>query len=321
MTEHQVSVGFMFHRNDLALRRALEGIASLTYPRSLIQLIFLDNSNDGATDTVKAWVKANPGYGEVVFLREFGNRPHLRNAIIAHTSTEYLLFVDSDVEIPRETFERLLSHFEDRSVFIASIPGELVSPPPLFYSEKYRKDSGRVVSEVDYAWFGCTMLRLSHLRRVGYLDESWVVQNEDGAYVQRAIALGLKAIVDRTVLCKHHRRYSTLDVIKKGVTTQGEPIELQMRYGWNMKWVRRFLFWNAYFLSIPLAFIWSPVPFLALMVFIFALNAIKMRGVGKLVAPIGGIVNAFFILIGTHYGLIKVIHSKLKRESEEITKD
>lgn len=316
MTETKVSIGFMFHKNDLALRRALEGISSLTYPRNLIQLIFLDNSSDGATDTAKAWVDANPGYADFTLIREFGNRPHLRNTIIAHANTEYLLFIDSDVEVHPETIQKLLSHFEDREVFMSSIAGELIDPPILFYAEKYKKDSGKTVSETDYAWFGCTMLRLAYLDKVGHLDESWVVQNEDGAYVQRAKALSFKVIVDKTILCKHHRRYSVLGVIKKGLTTQEEPIELQMRYGWNLKWVRRFLFWNVFFSSIPLAFIWSPFPFFALVAFVFALNAIKIQGIGKLVAPIGGIVNAFFMLIGTYYGLVKVLHNKIKKEAK-----
>lgn len=313
MTERQVSIGFMFHRNDMALRKALEGMASLTYPRNLIQLILLDNSDDGATETVRGWVEANPGFGEVIFLREFGNRPQLRNRIIARAGGEYLLFVDSDVEIPQDTVQRLISHFGDPSVFMASIPGELVSPPPLLYPEKYREDYGDVVYGADYAWFGCTMLRLSHLAEVGYLDEGWVVQNEDGAYVQRAIALGLKLVVDRRVLCKHHRRYSAWDVLKKGLTTQMEPIELQMRYGWNVRWVRRFLFWNLYFLSIPLIFLLSPIPFLLLNLVVLALNVVKMRGLGRLLALPGGVVNSFFMLIGSYYGFLKILQGKLRR--------
>lgn len=309
-----IAIGFPFHKNDEALRTSLSSLTKLQYPKHRIQLIFLDNSHDGATAAVDHWIKVNDGYLDKAVFSLLGNRPHLRNTIIKRAKADYLLFIDSDVEVPPEAISNLLLHFDDDRVFIASIPPvDLIDPSFLFFPEKYAKDTGGDVSETKTVWFGCTMIRLSHVEQVGYMDESWILQNEDGAYCLQAIAKGFKVIQDTTTNCKHHRRYSTLSSIRDALMDQDEPIKLQIRYGWSGKWVRRFFFWNLYFLSIPIAIIWSPILFLGLTLFIFLLNAVKMRGIGKLIAPFSGIFNSFILLIGAYIGFFKIIYEGFRK--------
>ena len=304
-----IAIGFPFHKNDEALKTSLSSLTKIQYPKQRIQLIFLDNSQDGATATVDQWIKVHDGYLDKEVFRLFGNRPHLRNTIIKRAKADYLLFIDSDVEVPPEAISNLLLHFDDDRVFIASIPPvDLINPSFLFFPEKYAKDTGGKVAETKTVWFGCTMIRLSHVEKVGYMDESWILQNEDGAYCLQAIAKGFKVIQDTTTKCKHHRRYSTLSSIRDALMYQDEPIKLQIQYGWSGKWIRRFFFWNLYFLSIPIAIIWSPILFLSLTLFIFLLNAVKMRGIGKLIAPLSGIFNSFIMLIGAYVEFFKIIY-------------
>ena len=309
-----IAIGFPFHKNDDALKISLSSLTKIQYPKHRIQLIFLDNSDDGATATVEHWINIHDGYLDQEVFRLVGNRPHLRNAIIKKAKADYLLFIDSDVEVPPESISNLLQHFDDDSVFIASIPPvDLVDPSFLFFPEKYAKDTGGAVSETRTVWFGCTMIRLSHVEKVGLMDESWILKNEDGAYCLQAIAKGFKVIQDTTTWCKHHRRYSTYSSIRDALMDQDEPIKLQIRYGWSGKWVRRFLFWNLYFFSIPIAFLWSPILFQILTLFIFLLNSVKMRGIGKLIAPISGIINSFIMLIGTYFGFCKINYDGFKK--------
>lgn len=310
-----VTIGFPFHRSDGPLRASLEGLSGLDYPRSRIQIVLLDNLRDpGAWPVVREWLEHNDGFREVVVVRESGNRPHIRNEIIHKARGDYLLFIDSDVIVPPDTISRLLSHFSDPQVFMASFPPNIrFKSSFLILPEVFKKRATPPPRESGYIWFGCTMIRLGYVGKIGLLDEEWLVRLEDNAYQLHARDLGYKTILDGSLECDHRVRYSTWDFVRDGLTIQDESIKLMMRYGWSWKWVRRFLFWNAYFLSIPLISI-TPIPFLILNIMGFIINMIKMRGLGKILSFPVGVINSLIMLVGTYIGFLKIGYPSAMRK-------
>ena len=121
-----------------------------------------------------------PDGHEVVFKSFYGyNIDHVRNAISDHAIKEgfdMVLFVDSDMTLPRETLERMVSanvdivsgvyvkKNDEKTIPVAMIKELGKEPRYLTPSEI----SGNGMMEVDAVGFGCVLVKTEVLKRIGY---------------------------------------------------------------------------------------------------------------------------------------------------------
>ncbi len=114
--------------------------------------------------------------------------------------TDYMAFIDSDVVVPLDFFERMIKHLENPHVAISATRFELEHDPPQFFVGKYyrnRTDIARSgIAKTDYTTTACSMWKSSRARGV-VLDERLKRAGEDVDFNLQLIEKGdFYAIVD-----------------------------------------------------------------------------------------------------------------------------
>ncbi len=99
-----VTIGIPIKNRFWCIRKVLEAIESLEYPKDKINLVFVDDhSTDGTFEILVKWKnEMERRYYNIVLVQEHTNIPQARNLCIKNMVGEYLLFWDSDV-IPQGT--------------------------------------------------------------------------------------------------------------------------------------------------------------------------------------------------------------------------
>lgn len=128
---------------------------------------------------------------------------------------DYILWIDSDMVLPKNLLEVMLEHMEDKDI-VSGIYFKRVYPfSPVIYKTlgevgeaedylDYPKDS---IFECEGFGFGCVMMKTSILIDMLMNNEQWFtpVNNfgEDLSFMYRAKKLGYKAYVDSRIKCGH----------------------------------------------------------------------------------------------------------------------
>jgi len=179
------------------LKQCLPSVVETAYPN--LEIVLADNAS---TDGSSAWVAAT--YPEVVIVRHPENGLFCRgnNAAIPHTTGEYVVLLNNDVEVPPNWLDPLVQEMADPSV-------GAVQPKMLQYDDRERFEyagaaggfidrlgypftRGRVFDtmeadhgqyddarDVFWATGAALMLRRSALDAVGLLDERFEMHMEE----------------------------------------------------------------------------------------------------------------------------------------------
>ena len=203
-----VTVGLLTYNRAWSLPEVLEALAAVDYDPKLLRLVFVDrNSTDGTRGIIDGFVAERGGeYESVEVVPSDAGIPGARNICIAKAAgTGYLFFLDSDVVPGPEVLRRLLTHLQDPSVGMASLP---------YDSENSRGKLGVLVNAFNTpagpakAWkvaTGCTLFSMEAVGRVGRFCERLRVL-EDGEYSYRVKRAGYSIICDFGYPAKHVRR-------------------------------------------------------------------------------------------------------------------
>lgn len=123
---HQPTVTIVIAaRNETEnIRRCLDSMIALTYPRTLLEVVVVDDrSTDGTSAIVGEYVSKHEF---IRLLRAEAGSEHLRgkaNALmqgIEATSGEILLFTDADCVVPPDWVERVTSYYNDERIGIVA---------------------------------------------------------------------------------------------------------------------------------------------------------------------------------------------------------
>ena len=116
-----VSVLLPVHNGEAHLKRKLESLFNLDYPKDLMEIVIV---SDGSTDRTPAIAAAYAGRGvHLIELPRSGKATALNHAMKAATG-EILLFTDVRQRLERDSLRHLIACFSDPAVGVVS--GELI---------------------------------------------------------------------------------------------------------------------------------------------------------------------------------------------------
>jgi glycosyltransferase involved in cell wall biosynthesis len=160
------------HQGESVLPKTLGALAASDLPRDRWELIVVDDASSDKTSGVAAkWadrVIAAPG------------KPHgpgyARNRGVEASSGEWVVFIDADVVVHRDTLSRLAAIIAQRPDVDAIFGAYDDSPPAPGFLSQYRNLLHRRVhlqgaGEADTFWAGCGAVRRSAFMAIGGFDE------------------------------------------------------------------------------------------------------------------------------------------------------
>jgi poly-beta-1,6-N-acetyl-D-glucosamine synthase len=116
-----VSILLPVRNGEPWIRRKLESIAALNYPREQVEVLVV---SDGSTDRTEELARAFPLERLRVFSIPPGGKAAALNEALAHASGEILLFTDVRQELDPECLRHMVACFHDPAV--GAVSGELV---------------------------------------------------------------------------------------------------------------------------------------------------------------------------------------------------
>lgn len=128
--------------------------------------------------------------------------------------TDYLSFIDSDVIVPVNYFERMINHLENPDVAISATRFELEHDPPKYFVSKHYRNRTDIkregVHKTDYTTTACSMWK-SELSNNVRLDERFKRAGEDVDFNLQLIEKGdYYALVDSNEPHAIHIRPATI---------------------------------------------------------------------------------------------------------------
>ena len=115
-----VSILLAVHNGEEFIRRKLESIAALRYPRDLIEILIV---SDGSTDATEQIVESFADSRVRLLRKARGGKPAALNLALQHASGDILFMTDVRQTIDPDALAHLVSNFADPS--IGAVTGEL----------------------------------------------------------------------------------------------------------------------------------------------------------------------------------------------------
>jgi len=177
-----------------------------------IKLIVVDGfSKDNTQEHIKRY------FPDAIIIEDsHRNLAHLRNVALFKArslNVDYMSFIDSDVVVPENFFDRMLPLFEDEKVGIVGLRFELeIDPPKHFVSKFYRGRTDiarRGIITTDYTTTACSIWKACLSGNI-VLDERLKRAGEDVDFNLQITEQGYVALVDANDPPAWHIRPATI---------------------------------------------------------------------------------------------------------------
>ena len=237
------------------LDRFFQAINRINYPKDRIIWIFADGeSSDGTFEYLK---NKKIKFRKVVITKRNSTRPNTRNEAYSYIlkkkiSHDFIATVDADVLLYPEFFNKLLRHFDDKKVGMASSYFMYTQNKFLKdYTDSYLGNKmGKVIS-TGFCPTGCAIFRRGCY---DFFDETFEC-HEDGDLSISITEKGWSGIQDFTKTCSHIKN-QTIKKEFKELCDMGyyEPLLWlkHPKYFWNKKTFLGSLYYILTAVSIPL---------------------------------------------------------------------
>ena len=214
------------HQAARYLRDSLEALAGSSLPRSLWELVVVDDASTDGTDLVAGQVADT-------VLRLAGN-PHgpaySRNRGFEFSRGQVLVFVDADVRIHRDALQLMAAEFTRDptigAVFGAfddapSAPGTVSQYRNLLYHYVHSEGEG----DAETFWAGLGAVRRDVFVGAGTFDEWHYArpQIEDAELGRRIRRLGRRIVLRPQILGTHLKQWTLRDVVRTDYLHSGVP--------------------------------------------------------------------------------------------------
>jgi len=202
------------------LRRTMEAIFQQSVPTTDLEVIVVDNSS---TDGTQPWVESLAGERgvDVRYVRKVPEGPAAaRNTGIQHARGEFILFVDSDVELERTWIATALDAMRANprlgclggAVVYAYAPARLnafggeISPIGLAWDTAEGEPLSAAAAPRPCLWLNCSamMTRTAILRDLGGFDPEYFYGYEDSDFGWRVNLAGYAVEVTPSLVVTHH---------------------------------------------------------------------------------------------------------------------
>ena len=281
-----VSIIIPFRNREKTLSKTLESIyADYSYDKEKIALVFFDDhSTDSSSRILKEFiVQHGPLYSQVIQRRKDDaseeSIARARNECLSlakETAVNYVISIDSDVEIPRGTIADLVGLLrKDNKIGMASIPYAYVEA-----GKKY-------ASEVDIN-MGCTIMSREFLDQVNWTINDRFTNVDDLWLGAKAEKLGFKVVRLDNKRANHLKEFVYGDHLKNRFLLLPRYHYLLIREGLITRRLKRtYIYYSAYLALSAICLLNS----FALILFIplFGLGLWHYRSISKflLALPVG----------------------------------
>jgi glycosyltransferase involved in cell wall biosynthesis len=193
----KVTIGVVTKNCEKYIGGALESIRNQDFPHDLIEVIFVDESEDSTLSIVQNHVSKCDIPAKVFHVSGTG-LGHARNMVWANASGEFVIWVDGDMTFPKDFVSRQVKFMEEHpSIGIARGRQALLQGGNLLATlETYSRAAGRMVdygspsARTKVIGTGGAIYRTSLLSQVKGFDENIKGYGEDWDIEMRARALG-----------------------------------------------------------------------------------------------------------------------------------
>ncbi len=191
------------------------------------EIFIVDNgSKDSTVQIISSFKDKHPNHIIPIYLEKNTGTTYSRNLALKKAIGEYIIIMDSDVEISNGTIEKLIKTL-DESENTGIVAPKILYPNgnlqkstddfPTILTKIYRyfflrsvekyesfHNSEEGIREVDYAISAMWMLRREVIDKIGLLDENIFYAPEDVDYCLRIWKAGYKILCHSGVSCIHH---------------------------------------------------------------------------------------------------------------------
>ena len=177
-----------------------------------INLVLVDGfSTDDTVNKAKEW------FPDLILVRSKSrNLAELRNIALKTArdlTSDYMAFIDSDVQVPYNFFNRMIRLLKDSSIGIVGLRFELERDPPKCFVSKYYRNRTDIARKgihiTDYTTTACSMWK-TKLSEDIVLDTRFKRAGEDVDFNLQITAKGYKALVDSDDPPAWHIRAATV---------------------------------------------------------------------------------------------------------------
>ena len=223
-----ISIIILTWNSEKHLSRCLDSLLfDLCSDRFSYEVFIVDNgSSDNTISTIKSFEVQYPHHIVPIYLSTNTGTTYSRNLALKQAKGDYLIIMDSDIEICQQgTFRRLLDTFYGKEIGL--VAPKLVYPDgslqkstdnfPTIFTKTFRYFFLRAIEkrenrqkyrvrgrEVDYAISALWVLKKDVLKSVGLLDENIFYAPEDVDYCLRIWLAGYKIVYNNEVSAIHH---------------------------------------------------------------------------------------------------------------------
>ena len=182
---------------------------------------------DGVPPSTPAWLEKSRAH---LLATGHNSGPAVaRNLAGASATGDILVFVDADVELHQDALERIRRHFEGDPQLDAvfgsyddrpAAPGLVSQFRNLLHHHTHTSNPGPART----FWAGCGAMRRSRFLALGGFDRHYDRSSiEDIELGMRLAAAGGKLLLDPTILCTHHKRWSLRSMVVTDIRQRALP--------------------------------------------------------------------------------------------------
>ena len=209
-----VSVIVPVYDGERTIRKCLDSIMKLNYPKDKFEVLVID---DESTDKTVQIVKQYP---VKLIMKTHGGYPSTMNVGIENAKGEIVLNVDSDTYISEDWLNKVIKEFNDSKVgvvggFISRAPTSSFWAKLVGYDSEYRQHQAIQKSNyMDHITTSCTAFRRKLFDDIGFFDESFRLGSDEDL-THRAFKAGWKLVVKKNAICYHDFKGSFRSYVKQ----------------------------------------------------------------------------------------------------------
>ena len=203
------------------LKKCLEALKKIDYPKKSYEAIIInDGGEDGTDEFMKKFIKENKGFK---YLKQKNSGPaKARNNGVKNSKGEIIVFIDDDIIVPKNLIEKHLKYYKNKK--IGGVGGnqlpKKLSWPDLYYIARYLDEFLKVQKWLDpnsgkgLATANCSY-RAKILKELKGFDESFpLAAGEDIDLSRRVMERGWTLVKDPTIVTEHLRSETFRSVVK-----------------------------------------------------------------------------------------------------------
>ena len=192
-----ITIGMPTKDRISCIDRVLDSVASQTYPKDRMKIVFVDESTDGTFEKLLEWKKQHGHeYRDIQVLRaeSKGYISYVRNVCVRNMDGDVMFFWDSDVIAPdHDALSRVIRLLDEDAVVVAGFP---------YYCEQLSFYERIMQAETQLNGLGFTAIEKAAFDKVGLFNEK-LYWNEDTDFFSRVKQNGLKITFDGKTPCSH----------------------------------------------------------------------------------------------------------------------